>query len=46
MNSAQPTTIAVMFADVSGSTRLYEQLGDAEALRIINGCLDQLQPCG
>ena len=32
-----------MFADVSGSTRLYEQLGDAEALRIINGCLDQLR---
>lgn len=43
MTSAQPTTIAVMFADVSGSTRLYEQLGDSEALRIINGCLDQLR---
>ncbi len=43
MNSSQPTTIAVMFADVSGSTRLYEQLGDTDALRIINGCLDQLR---
>jgi class 3 adenylate cyclase len=34
---------AVLFADVSGSTRLYEILGDARALAIINGCLDILQ---
>jgi len=30
----------VLFADVCGSTRLYEMLGDAEALRTINQCLE------
>jgi class 3 adenylate cyclase len=34
---------AVLFADVSGSTRLYEILGDARALATINSCLDILQ---
>lgn len=34
---------AVLFADISGSTRLYEILGDARALATINGCLDILQ---
>jgi class 3 adenylate cyclase len=32
--------LAVLFADVSGSTRLYESLGDAEALSAIGRCLD------
>jgi class 3 adenylate cyclase len=32
-------TLAVMFADVAGSTRLYEQLGDAQALATIDKCL-------
>ncbi len=31
--------LAVLFADVCGSTRLYEVLGDAPALAAINGCL-------
>jgi class 3 adenylate cyclase len=31
--------MAVLFADVSGSTRLYEQLGDAQALATIGECL-------
>jgi class 3 adenylate cyclase len=30
---------AVLFADVSGSTRLYEQIGDAAALATIGRCL-------
>lgn len=34
---------AVLFADVSGSTRLYEVLGDARAFAAINGCLDILR---
>jgi adenylate cyclase len=34
-----PRTCAVLFVDISGSTRLYEALGDAEALQQINGCL-------
>ena len=33
----------VLFADVSGSTRLYETLGDARAFAAINGCLDILR---
>jgi hypothetical protein len=28
-----------MFADVSGSTRMYETLGDREALRLVGSCL-------
>jgi len=31
--------LAVLFADVCGSTRLYEVLGDAAALAAINACL-------
>jgi class 3 adenylate cyclase len=30
---------AVLFADITGSTRLYEELGDAQALARIEGCL-------
>ena len=32
-------TLAVLFADVAGSTRLYEQVGDALALATIGKCL-------
>ena len=32
------TTCAVLFADISGSTRLYEELGDAAALARIEHC--------
>ena len=36
----EPTSdIAVLFADVCGSTRLYETLGDTEALAAIGSCL-------
>ena len=31
--------LAVLFADISGSTKLYETLGDAEALQIVERCL-------
>lgn len=40
MSASQPITI--LFADVSGSTRLFEQRGDLEARRIISGVLDAL----
>lgn len=33
--------MAVLFADVAGSTRLYETLGDQEALRRVGACLDR-----
>jgi adenylate cyclase len=35
--------LAVLFADVAGSTRLYEQLGDAQALATIGRCLALVQ---
>lgn len=35
--------MAVLFADVSGSTRLYELLGDTRAFAAINSCLDLLR---
>ena len=38
MTPIEPT-IAVLFADVAGSTRLYEQVGDALALATIGKCL-------
>jgi adenylate cyclase len=38
MKAANPT-FAVLFADVAGSTRLYEQLGDAKALATISHCI-------
>ena len=36
----QSDNLAIMFADVSGSTRLYETLGDAEARTIVERCLE------
>jgi adenylate cyclase len=35
----QTQTRAVLFADVSGSTHLYESLGDGEALACVTRCL-------
>src|SRR5215472_2458449 len=34
-----PTNFAVLFADISGSAKLYESLGDAEALATVERCL-------
>src|SRR3954466_16063618 len=34
---------AVLFADVSGSTKLYETAGDAVALEAIGRCIDTLR---
>ncbi len=38
MSPADPT-VAVLFADIAGSARLYEKLGDAKALATISRCL-------
>lgn len=35
--------LCVLFGDVAGSTQLYERLGDREALRAIERCLNRLQ---
>jgi adenylate cyclase len=37
--NAQSSDLAVLFADVSGSTRLYETLGDERALAAVGRCL-------
>jgi class 3 adenylate cyclase len=39
----QKTSCAIMFADISGSTRLYEQMGDDVAKKLIDRCLGHLQ---
>jgi adenylate cyclase len=36
----KPVELAVLFADVSGSTRLYEKLGNARALECVGLCID------
>ena len=33
----------VLFADISGSTKLYDMLGDAQAKRLIDECLDLMR---
>jgi class 3 adenylate cyclase len=35
--------LSVLFSDVSGSTRLYEKLGDTEALRAVDRCLKRME---
>jgi class 3 adenylate cyclase len=41
-NSSRTSAMSVLFADVSGSTSLYEALGDREASRVIGRCLQQM----
>jgi class 3 adenylate cyclase len=38
-----PVPRAILFVDISGSTQLYEQLGDAQALARVETCLGLLQ---
>ncbi len=38
-----PRNLAVLFADISGSAKLYESLGDAEALATVERCLAIIQ---
>ncbi|MFL6564452.1 MAG: FHA domain-containing protein [Burkholderiales bacterium] len=40
---SEPYSCAVLFADISGSTQLYEELGDAQALSRIDACLRLLR---
>jgi adenylate cyclase len=35
-----PSEMAVLFADVSGSTRLYDTLGDAQAKNLVDECME------
>lgn len=43
MTGSQPLTLTIVFADIAGSTRLYEKLGDAKALALVNACNDKIQ---
>lgn len=38
-----PSNLCILFADIAGSTRLYETIGDAEALRAIDRCIALLR---
>ena len=40
--SATPRKLVVMFADVSGSSALFERLGDTEAMRAVERCLKRM----
>ena len=42
MSGAQ-REMSILFADVAGSARLYEKLGDAEALRAVDRCLKRIE---
>jgi len=35
--------LCVLFADIAGSSRLYESLGDGEAARIVKRCLEEMK---
>jgi adenylate cyclase len=39
----QPVELAVLFADITGSTRLYEKLGNARAVECVALCLNIMQ---
>jgi adenylate cyclase len=36
------TTLAILFTDISGSTSLYETLGDEEAHRLVSSCISAI----
>jgi len=42
MNAKAERNLCVLFADVSGSTRLYERLGDKEALHAVERCINRM----
>ncbi len=41
--STESRSISVLFADICGSSRLYEKLGDTEALRAVERCLHRME---
>jgi class 3 adenylate cyclase len=41
--STETRAISVLFADICGSSRLYEKLGDTEALRALERCLHRME---
>jgi adenylate cyclase len=43
---AEPANLVILFADICGSTRLYETLGDAQASAVIGACLKAIERAG
>jgi class 3 adenylate cyclase len=43
---AEPSELVILFADVCGSTQLYERLGDTQAAAAIGSCLARIQEQG
>jgi class 3 adenylate cyclase len=43
MSESVPRELLVLFADISGSTSIYEQLGDAAAVELIQGLLGRME---
>lgn len=43
MSATPPRELVVLFADISGSTTIYEQLGDAAAVDLIQGLLGRME---
>lgn len=41
-NASEPTELSILFADIAGSTRLYESLGDSAARALVSDCLHVL----
>lgn len=37
--------VGILFADIVGSTRMYEMLGDEVALSVVNACFDAMADC-
>ena len=40
--SEENLILAILFADISGSTSLYENLGDESALKLVSSCISEL----
>lgn len=45
MKQAQSTSLAILFADVCDSTRMYEQLGDDKARTLVARCIALMTDC-
>jgi len=41
--SSESQNACILFADISGSSRLYEKLGDAEAMHAVDRCLKRME---
>ena len=45
MSATSPQSVAIMFADIGGSTKLYEEVGDEQAHRLVAESLQLMDHC-